>query len=244
MVEGKVSLYVCGITAYDYSHMGHGRAYVSFVTTPDAIVTTPTDTIRPPQPAIFEQEVAATVESMEKAARYTSNKYVEAALNSATVVLPYLVPFMNDALIMGEWSLLNAKNLSRILTCFHLSSGLKVNFYKSKLFGIGVTNSEVNSLASTIDCLPSHFPCIYVGLPIGGNMARCANWSILVDKFQKRLSKWKSKSLSFGGRLTHKKTKSQAKSNKTSHGMEKCVKAKPKSKSQIKTEKKGKAKKI
>ncbi|GJT16422.1 hypothetical protein Tco_0875128 [Tanacetum coccineum] len=40
----------------------------------------------------LEQEVAATVESMEKAARYTSNKYVEAALNSATVVLPYLVP--------------------------------------------------------------------------------------------------------------------------------------------------------
>ncbi|GJX82060.1 RNA-directed DNA polymerase, eukaryota, partial [Tanacetum coccineum] len=42
--------------------------------------------------ATVEQEVAATVESMEKAARYTSNKYVEAALNSATVVLPYLVP--------------------------------------------------------------------------------------------------------------------------------------------------------
>ncbi|GKB07766.1 clathrin heavy chain 2, partial [Tanacetum coccineum] len=41
---------------------------------------------------VVEQEVAATVESMEKAARYTSNKYVEAALNSATVVLPYLVP--------------------------------------------------------------------------------------------------------------------------------------------------------
>ncbi|GJR08061.1 clathrin heavy chain 1 [Tanacetum coccineum] len=39
-----------------------------------------------------EQEVAATIESMEKAARCTSNKYVEAALNSATVVLPYLVP--------------------------------------------------------------------------------------------------------------------------------------------------------
>ncbi|GJV26093.1 cysteine--tRNA ligase 2, cytoplasmic [Tanacetum coccineum] len=38
--------------------------------------------------ATVEQEVAATVESMEKAARYTSNKYVEAALNSTTVVLP------------------------------------------------------------------------------------------------------------------------------------------------------------
>ncbi|GJX48055.1 protein transparent testa 9 isoform X1 [Tanacetum coccineum] len=32
--------------------------------------------------ATVEQEVAATVESIEKAARYTSNKYVEAALNS------------------------------------------------------------------------------------------------------------------------------------------------------------------
>nr|GEU29167.1 hypothetical protein [Tanacetum cinerariifolium] len=110
--------------------------------------------------------------------------------------------FADDALIMGEWSLLNAKNLSRILTCFHLASGLKVNFHKSNLFGVGVTNSEVKSLASTIGCPPSHFSCTYLGLPIGGNMARCANWSILADKFQKRLSKWKSKSLSFGGRLT------------------------------------------
>ncbi|GJW26601.1 retrovirus-related pol polyprotein from transposon TNT 1-94 [Tanacetum coccineum] len=48
--------------------------------------------------ATVEQEVAATVESMEKAARYTSNKYVEAALNSATVVLPYLVPVVQIVL--------------------------------------------------------------------------------------------------------------------------------------------------
>ncbi|GJZ90873.1 putative RNA-directed DNA polymerase, eukaryota, reverse transcriptase zinc-binding domain protein, partial [Tanacetum coccineum] len=87
--------------------------------------------------------------------------------------------FADDALIMGEWSLLNAKNLSRILTCFHLASGLKVNFHKSKLFSIGVTNSDVNSLASTIGCLPSHFPCTYLGFPISENMARCANWMII-----------------------------------------------------------------
>ncbi|XP_042503331.1 cysteine--tRNA ligase 2, cytoplasmic-like [Macadamia integrifolia] len=27
---GKVGMYVCGITAYDYSHIGHARAYVAF----------------------------------------------------------------------------------------------------------------------------------------------------------------------------------------------------------------------
>ncbi len=30
LVEGKVGLYVCGITVYDLSHMGHARKYLSF----------------------------------------------------------------------------------------------------------------------------------------------------------------------------------------------------------------------
>ncbi len=30
MVEGKVGLYVCGITVYDVCHMGHARTYLSF----------------------------------------------------------------------------------------------------------------------------------------------------------------------------------------------------------------------
>ena len=103
---------------------------------------------------------------------------------------------------MGEWSLLNAMNLSRILTCFHLASGLKVNYNKSKLYGIGVNLLELNSLASTIGRLPSHFPCTYLGLPIGAKMSRCANWNKIIEKFQMKLSSWKSKTLSFGGRLT------------------------------------------
>lgn len=28
--QNKVKLYVCGITPYDYSHLGHGRAYINF----------------------------------------------------------------------------------------------------------------------------------------------------------------------------------------------------------------------
>lgn len=30
LVEGKVDLYVCGITIYDFCHVGHARTYVSF----------------------------------------------------------------------------------------------------------------------------------------------------------------------------------------------------------------------
>lgn len=94
----------------------------------------------------------------------------------------------DDALIMGEWSLSNVKNLSRLLTCFYLASGLKVNFSKSKLFGIGVSISEVDFLASHLGCQASSFPSMYLGLPIGANMSRCSSWTPIVEKFQKRLS--------------------------------------------------------
>jgi cysteinyl-tRNA synthetase len=30
LLDAKVTMYVCGITPYDFSHMGHGRCYVSF----------------------------------------------------------------------------------------------------------------------------------------------------------------------------------------------------------------------
>lgn len=29
-VDGKVGMYVCGVTAYDLSHIGHARVYVTF----------------------------------------------------------------------------------------------------------------------------------------------------------------------------------------------------------------------
>ncbi|GJX44734.1 putative RNA-directed DNA polymerase, eukaryota, reverse transcriptase zinc-binding domain protein [Tanacetum coccineum] len=50
--------------------------------------------------------------------------------------------FADDALLLGKWSLDNARNLCRILRCFNMASGLKVNFSKSKFFGIGVTRDE------------------------------------------------------------------------------------------------------
>nr|GEX21369.1 cytochrome P450 [Tanacetum cinerariifolium] len=85
--------------------------------------------------------------------------------------------FADDALIIVQWSPTNIKNLSRILTCFNIASELKVNFNKSKLFGIGVPTNDVNSMAHSIGCIPSQLPCIYLGLPIGANMTRCSNWS-------------------------------------------------------------------
>nr|GEX75687.1 delta(12) fatty acid desaturase DES8.11-like [Tanacetum cinerariifolium] len=110
--------------------------------------------------------------------------------------------FTDDALVLGSWSLENAKNLCRILRCFQLSSGLKVNFLKSNLFGIDVTNVEVENLAFIFKLQPSSLPCTYLGLPLDANMKRGVHWCHIIEKFLKNLTSWKEKTLYYGGRLT------------------------------------------
>ncbi|GJR63360.1 retrovirus-related pol polyprotein from transposon TNT 1-94 [Tanacetum coccineum] len=110
--------------------------------------------------------------------------------------------FADDALILGKWSLENARTLCHILRCFKLASGLKVNFSKSKLFGVGVNATEIQSFANILDCQASTFPCSYLGLPIGANMSKACNWKPIIVKFHKRLASWKARNLSYGSRLT------------------------------------------
>ncbi|GJU37056.1 hypothetical protein Tco_1185410 [Tanacetum coccineum] len=61
---------------------------------------------------------------------------------------------------------------------------------------------ETTTLASTLNCEPSNRPFIYLGLPIGANMRKACHWKPIIDKFHNRLTSWKSKTLSYGGRLT------------------------------------------
>nr|GEU30517.1 RNA-directed DNA polymerase, eukaryota, reverse transcriptase zinc-binding domain protein [Tanacetum cinerariifolium] len=50
--------------------------------------------------------------------------------------------FVDDALFIGEWSRANIKSMASILECFHRVSGLKINFHKSNLTGVGVPFEE------------------------------------------------------------------------------------------------------
>ena len=50
--------------------------------------------------------------------------------------------------------------------------------------------------------MPGTFPFQYLGVPVGANMNLIKNWKSVLDRFSAKLSSWKSKYLSFGGRLT------------------------------------------
>lgn len=52
---------------------------------------------------------------------------------------------------------MSIKNLARILKCFHVSSGLKVNFGKSRVFVIGASKSETLNWVGILDVNRVHF---------------------------------------------------------------------------------------
>ncbi|GKA64594.1 RNA-directed DNA polymerase, eukaryota, reverse transcriptase zinc-binding domain protein [Tanacetum coccineum] len=110
--------------------------------------------------------------------------------------------FADDALFIGDWSSNNIKCLVAILDCFHKVSGLKINYHKSKLFGVGVSPNEISALAATTGCSPLASSFNYLGLPVDCNMSRVKSWDPIVEKFSSRLSRWRASLLSFGGRAT------------------------------------------
>lgn len=110
--------------------------------------------------------------------------------------------YADDVMFLGSWSLENTKNLIRILRCYELSSGLKINMSKSKIYRFGVQNCELELVARSFNCSIGSLPLTYLGLPVGVSMARETHLKPIIETFQAKLSRWKASILSFGGRLT------------------------------------------
>nr|GEV81248.1 RNA-directed DNA polymerase, eukaryota [Tanacetum cinerariifolium] len=110
--------------------------------------------------------------------------------------------YADDVMFIGEWSDDNLKGIINILQCFFLASGLKINIQKSQVLGVSVPSSIVMQAAWSIGCGVLHKQFRYLGVMVGECMSRHNAWASTVDKLRSRLSKWKVKTLSIGGRLT------------------------------------------
>nr|GEU73526.1 RNA-directed DNA polymerase, eukaryota, reverse transcriptase zinc-binding domain protein [Tanacetum cinerariifolium] len=108
----------------------------------------------------------------------------------------------DDAVFVGQWSEANINSVVYVLECFNLVSGLRINMRKSKIMGMHVNSDKVNMVAKQLRCLVLKAPFIYLGSTVGGTMSNANAWSDVVDRVRNRLSKWKMKTLSIGGRLT------------------------------------------
>ncbi|GJT61459.1 RNA-directed DNA polymerase, eukaryota, reverse transcriptase zinc-binding domain protein [Tanacetum coccineum] len=110
--------------------------------------------------------------------------------------------YADDAVFMGQWCDGNISTLIHVLECFYRASGLRINMSKSKILGVNVDSDKVKGDASKLGCLILKTPFTYLGSKVGGSMSRVHAWNEVVDRVKNRLSKWKMKTLSIGGRLT------------------------------------------
>ncbi|GKB50839.1 RNA-directed DNA polymerase, eukaryota, partial [Tanacetum coccineum] len=110
--------------------------------------------------------------------------------------------YADDVVFIGQWCDSNLATIMRVLECFFRASGLRINRQKCGLMGIAVEPNKIANAAKNLGCKILKTPFSYLGVNIGGNMTRINSWDVVINKTLSRLSKWKLKVLSIGGRLT------------------------------------------
>ncbi|KAK0606106.1 hypothetical protein LWI29_034196 [Acer saccharum] len=109
--------------------------------------------------------------------------------------------FVNDTMLFIDPSTEYLLNAKRILRCFELASGLKINFHKSCLVKIGKKRQGDEDWTRMFRCASSSLPIMYLGLPLGGNARKEALWNPIICKVKEILAPWKRGFMSKGGRL-------------------------------------------
>ncbi|CAI8603716.1 unnamed protein product [Vicia faba] len=98
-------------------------------------------------------------------------KWMDECLRSATI------PVLINGIPTDEFQ--------EILHLFELSSGMKVNFHKSRLFRIKTLESWLEEAARALNFKVGSIPFIYLGLSVGVNPKNISTWDLVIDKVKK-----------------------------------------------------------
>ncbi|XP_039134216.1 uncharacterized mitochondrial protein AtMg00310-like [Dioscorea cayenensis subsp. rotundata] len=81
-------------------------------------------------------------------------------------------------------------------------TGLETNFAKTCLYSSRVGELTARVKTETLHCNRGLLPITYLGIPISGRRPRRQDWDGIIHKVRRRLSSWKLRHISLGGRLT------------------------------------------
>jgi hypothetical protein len=112
-----------------------------------------------------------------------------------------ILQYVDDTILFLEDDLIKAGNLKLVLGALEKLSGVKINFHKSELFGFGERKDRIADYVEMFGCKEGEMPFRYLGIPMSSRKLLNKDWSIVEERFQKKLSSWKGKLLSSGGRL-------------------------------------------
>lgn len=111
-----------------------------------------------------------------------------------------VVQYADDTLVIMEGDPNQLIFLKSILNSFAESTGLRVNYRKTMMLPINMTEDRLDHLARTFGCSKGSLPFVYLGLPLGLTKPRVQDFLPLVNKCERRLASV-STFLSQAGRL-------------------------------------------
>jgi hypothetical protein len=115
--------------------------------------------------------------------------------------------YADDTILFVEKNETYTQNLKWILTCFELMSGMRINYHKSELVPINISEAEeVQIYANVFGCPVGAFPIKYLGIPLHYTKLRREDIQPLIDKIGKRIAGWRGKLLTQAGRMVLIKT--------------------------------------
>jgi hypothetical protein len=76
-----------------------------------------------------------------------------------------ILQFADDTILMGEGIWSNLWSIKVILRSFELVSGMRINFVKSKLYGINVDTNFLEAGSSFLNCRADILPLKFLGSP-------------------------------------------------------------------------------
>jgi hypothetical protein len=124
-------------------------------------------------------------------------------------LMTYLYPegvislqYADDTLLFLSHDPRSAHHLKWLMIFFEKISGMRINYNKSDLTPINLSEEEIQDYAKTFCYKIRNFPFTYLGVPLHHDKLRREDIQPIIDKIMRRISGWKGKLLSYGARLT------------------------------------------
>lgn len=121
------------------------------------------------------------------------------SLSESGPSIPF-IQFADDSLFLIKNDVEYIKNLRGILLILEGIIGLKVNLSKSTVIAVGKI-PNIEEYVYVLRCSMAPFPINYLGRPLGAKSKSKSIWSPMIERMGKRISSWKGRYLSKGGKL-------------------------------------------
>jgi hypothetical protein len=99
-----------------------------------------------------------------------------------------IIQYADDTILVMRADTLELRHLKQILLDYAKSTGLKINFQKSNLIPINISDHRAQELAEIFGCAIATMPFTYLGLPMGTTKPNATELMPLVCRIERRVT--------------------------------------------------------